>query len=72
MASVKAKVKERTHKRFACWPLEEVVANLNPVLRGWGNYFRVGNSSRKFGAPWDWWRPVRLVPAFSPLMFSTD
>ncbi len=50
MASVKAKVKERTHKRFACWPLEEVVANLNPVLRGWGNYFRVGNSSRKFNS----------------------
>ena len=26
----------------------DVVANLNPVLRGWGNYFRWGNSSRKF------------------------
>lgn len=48
MSSIKAKVKQRTEKRFACWPLEEVVANLNPVLRGWGNYFRVGNSSRKF------------------------
>ena len=48
MASIKAKVKERTAQRFACWPLEEVVANLNPVLRGWCNYFRVGNSSQKF------------------------
>ncbi len=28
--------------------LGEVVAQLNPVLRGWGNYFRWGNSSRKF------------------------
>jgi hypothetical protein len=25
-----------------------VVGQLNPVLRGWGNYFRWGNSSRKF------------------------
>jgi group II intron reverse transcriptase/maturase len=50
MASIRAKVKQRTQKRFACWPLEEVVANLNPVLRGWGNYFRVGNSSRKFSS----------------------
>ncbi|MFQ6030859.1 MAG: group II intron reverse transcriptase/maturase, partial [Dehalococcoidia bacterium] len=28
--------------------LGEVVAQLNPVLRGWGNYFRWGNSSRMF------------------------
>jgi len=24
------------------------VDELNPVLKGWGNYFRWGNSSRKF------------------------
>lgn len=28
--------------------LKEVIAGVNPVLRGWGNYFRVGNSSRHF------------------------
>jgi RNA-directed DNA polymerase len=26
---------------------QEVVQRLNPILRGWGNYFRKGNSSRK-------------------------
>ena len=25
-----------------------VVEDLNPVLRGWGAYFRYGNSARKF------------------------
>lgn len=29
--------------------LKDVINELNPVLRGWGNYFRVGNSSRHFG-----------------------
>jgi group II intron reverse transcriptase/maturase len=48
MASIRAKVKERTARRKASWPLDEVVADLNPVLRGWGNYFRYGNSNRKF------------------------
>jgi RNA-directed DNA polymerase len=25
-----------------------VIADLNPVLRGWGNYFRTGNAAVKF------------------------
>jgi len=29
-------------------PIGILVTELNPVLRGWGNYFRWGNSSRKF------------------------
>ncbi len=27
--------------------LKQVIQELNPVLRGWGNYFRVGNSSKQ-------------------------
>ncbi|MDQ6782837.1 MAG: group II intron reverse transcriptase/maturase [Actinomycetota bacterium] len=47
MASIRAKVKQRTTRNRASWPLGEVVDDLNPVLRGWGNYFRNGNSSQK-------------------------
>jgi RNA-directed DNA polymerase len=28
--------------------VREVIAALNPVLRGWGNYFRTGNAAAKF------------------------
>ena len=49
MASIKAKIRERTPRRHASAPLEWIVADrLNPVLRGWGAYFRQGNSSQKF------------------------
>ena len=25
-----------------------MIADLNPILRGWGNYFRTGNAAKKF------------------------
>ena len=50
MASIRAKVRERTPRGYAGLDMAVVVDNLNPVLRGWGAYFRFGNSSRKFNA----------------------
>jgi group II intron reverse transcriptase/maturase len=50
MAQIRAKIRARTSRSNAGWSLEAVVENLNPVLRGWGAYFRWGNSSRKFAA----------------------
>lgn len=29
-------------------PVQQAVARVNPIVRGWVNYFRVGNSSREF------------------------
>jgi group II intron reverse transcriptase/maturase len=48
MAQVKAKIRDRTDRRYARLPLEWAVEDLNPVIRGWGNYFRYGNSGQKF------------------------
>jgi group II intron reverse transcriptase/maturase len=49
MASIRAKVKAITASRSRLKePTGVLVAELNLVLRGWGNYFRWGNSSRKF------------------------
>ena len=49
MAGLQAKIKEITAPR---WRLKEsievIVAELNPVLRGWCSYFRWGHSSRQF------------------------
>lgn len=48
MKHIRARIRQLTDRRYAGTELEIVVRRLNPVLRGWGNYFRVGNSARKF------------------------
>jgi group II intron reverse transcriptase/maturase len=48
MASIRGKIRDRTARRYARLPLEDTVENVNHVVRGWGNYFRHGNSGEKF------------------------
>jgi Group II intron, maturase-specific domain len=48
MAQVRARIREATSRRFVGHPIAWVVAGLNRVLRGWGAYFRYGDSARKF------------------------
>jgi group II intron reverse transcriptase/maturase len=50
MASIRGKIRDRTDRRYARLPLEDAVENVNHVVRGWGNYFRYGNSAAKFSA----------------------
>jgi RNA-directed DNA polymerase len=35
-------------------PVGEVIVKINPILRGWVNYFRIGNASRCFRLVQDW------------------
>jgi RNA-directed DNA polymerase len=44
------KVRAATSRSRTERPVSAVVADLNPVLRGWAAYFRNGNSGRKFNA----------------------
>jgi group II intron reverse transcriptase/maturase len=42
------RVREITDSRQSGKDVKQVIAELNPVLRGWGNYFRTGTCSREF------------------------
>ena len=49
MKRVRARINELTDRRWSgAKDVREDIARLNPVLRGWGNYFCTGNAADKF------------------------
>jgi RNA-directed DNA polymerase len=48
MKRIRQKIKAKTGSGRAGQDIRDVIAELNPILRGWGNYFRTGNAAQKF------------------------
>lgn len=48
MKRVRARIKALTGRGRAGMDIRDVIAAINPILRGWANYFRTGNAARKF------------------------
>ena len=64
MKRVRSKLKELTdRRRQGVKDVRELIGTLNPVLRGWGNYFRTGNAARKFNQldSYVYWRLHRFM-----------
>jgi group II intron reverse transcriptase/maturase len=63
MRRIRQRVKACTPRTACHLTTRETIAQLNPVLRGWGAYFRTGNAAVKFGQVDDYvaWRLKRLL-----------
>ena len=63
LAAIKDKVRTITRKIGTNKPLTVLLRRLNPVLRGWANFFRYGVSKATFGYLWAfaWHRVVRWL-----------
>jgi RNA-directed DNA polymerase len=48
MKRLRDRVREITGERRSGKDVKQIIAKLNPVLRGWGNYFRTGTCGREF------------------------
>jgi RNA-directed DNA polymerase len=48
-----AKLRE-VFRQHVSWPVEIVIEKINPILRGWVNYFRIGHSSSCFSKIKQW------------------
>jgi RNA-directed DNA polymerase len=56
MKRLRDKVRARTGRNRCGDDIRVVIADLNPLLRGWGNYFRTGNAADKFIQADQWTR----------------
>jgi RNA-directed DNA polymerase len=63
MKRARARIRALTGANRAHQDIREVIALINPILRGWGNYFRTGNAARKFKQldRYVMWRLKRLL-----------
>jgi RNA-directed DNA polymerase len=63
MKRIRAKIKARTGRSRVGAQLPDVIAELNPILRGWGSYFRTGNAGDCFTTidRYAHWRVKRLL-----------
>ena len=65
MKKVRGRIRELTdrRRRAGLKDVDEVIADLNRLLQGWGNYFRTGNASKQFTQIdyYVWWRITRML-----------
>jgi group II intron reverse transcriptase/maturase len=62
MQRIRQRVKELTPRSRCHADVREVIADLNPVLRGWGEYFRTGNAAKRFNQLDTYvWRRLRTL-----------
>jgi hypothetical protein len=62
MRRVRQRVKELTPRSRCHADIRDVIADLNPVLRGWGTYFLTGNAARRFNQLDTYvWRRLRAL-----------
>lgn len=59
MKRARAKIKALTGRNRCHQDIREIIEMINPILRGWGNYFRTGNAAKKFNQL-DWYVVRRL------------
>ena len=64
MKSLRQRIRELTSNKWCrVKDVRVLIQKLNPILRGWGNYFRTGNATIKFIQmdEYAWWRLCRFL-----------
>jgi len=60
VADLKYKVKQLTGRSTIQWSLAELLQKLNPILRGWANFYRFCTGAKRILASLDWYVRDRI------------
>ena len=64
MKRIREQVRKKTSRGRSHADIREVIADLNPLLRGWAQYFRTGNAAKRFNQLDTYvWRRLRRLRA---------
>ena len=55
------RVKQRTTRRTTTWSLAQIIRKLNPILRGWGHFYRFCAGAKRILSAIDWYVGGRLL-----------
>ena len=59
-AALRYRVKQRTRRDRTYWSLSRQLQELNPILRGWGNFYRYCTNAKEIFTQLDWYVGDRL------------
>ena len=59
-ATLRYRVKQRTRRDRTYWSLSRQLQELNPILRGWGNFYRYCTNAKEILTQLDWYVGDRL------------
>lgn len=60
VSDLKYKVKQLTNRSTITWSLDELLQKLNPLLRGWSNFYHYCTGSKKILSNLDWYTRDRI------------
>ena len=57
---IRYRIKQWTTRKNATWPLAKLLRKLNPILRGWSNFYRFCSGAKTIFSSLDWYVGDRL------------
>jgi group II intron reverse transcriptase/maturase len=60
VADLRCRIKNLTAQRTLTWSLEKLLRQINPILRGWGHYYRFCTGAKSILSGVDWYVRDRL------------
>jgi group II intron reverse transcriptase/maturase len=60
VSDIRCRIKQWTRRKTIVWPLAKLLRKINPILRGWANFYRFCKGAKAILSTLDWYVGTRL------------